>query len=436
MNLKSIVISLLVVLGGTNIGFTAHGDWKGLQVFYTMASYYACYVIGIFITLGVFFRLVNHRKVHIGIQVGVLLYNLALGMQSLRELLVLNLPLCAVVVLDVILHWKSLKKNIQEKWHSYTFAFLALIANVCGLFITKCLGLNGVMKQASIVSGVGSNLWYNFKVSVRELLDYIGIHIAIPVTSLEWLELAAGIFSIIVVIMALLCILIEYQKNKKILELEYIILFFVISLLAVFCAGLFVISLRNIYFFCWYFLVSVSAVRLMEAKTEVYSRKMDLAKNIFMIILLVCSVWNYRFTFYQSFSWLAGTNAMYQKIVEQLQEDNVCYLYSDWRTERNEIAAMSHDEIQYGTLEFSGKPDDLWRGTGCLYHEEWFEPENFEHAYIVLSDYALYCLESEFSEEYRMTFMDNLEYVYSILADGEELHFYKGSEKMYADMIR
>lgn len=436
VNLKSIVISLLVVLGGTNIGFTAHGDWKGLQVFYTMASYYACYVIGIFITLGVFFRLVNHRKVHIGIQLGVLLYNLALGMQSLRELLVLNLPLCAVVVLDVILHWKSLRKNIQEKWHSYTFALLALIANVCGLFITKCLGVKGVIKQSTIVSGVGTNLWYNFKVSVRELLDYIGIHIAIPVTSLEWLELAAGIFSIIVVIMALLCILIEYQKNKKILELEYIILFFVISLLAVFCAGLFVISLRNIYFFCWYFLVSVSAVRLMEAKTEVYSRKMDLAKNIFMIILLVCSVWNYRFTFYQSFSWLAGTNAMYQKIVEQLQEDNVCYLYSDWRTERNEIAAMSHDEIQYGTLEFSGKPDDLWRGTGCLYHEEWFEPENFEHAYIVLSDYALYCLESEFSEEYRMTFMDNLEYVYSIPADGEELHFYKGSEKMYADMIR
>lgn len=436
VNLKSIVISLLVVLGGTNIGFTAHGDWEGLQVFYTMASYYACYVIGIFITLGVFFRLVNHRKVHVAVQLGVLLYNLALGMQSLRELLVLNLPLCAIVVLDVMLHWKSLRKNLQEKWYSYTFAIFALIANVCGVFITKYLVSNGVIKQTTIVSGVGTNFWHNFKVSVRELLDYIGINMTVPVTSLEWLELTAGIFSIIVVIMTLLCIVIKYLKSKKISELEYIVLFFVISLLAVFCAGLFVISLRNIYFFCWYFLVATSVVRLMEVKVEMHSERMDLAKKIFMVILLVCSVLNYRFTFYQSFSWLSGTNDMYQKIVEQLQADNICYLYSDWRTERNKITAMSHDEIQYGTLEFSGKSDDLWRGTGCLYHEEWFEPTNFEQAYIVLSDYALYCLESEFSEEYRTTFMDNLEHVYSVQADGEELHFYKGSEKMYADMIR
>lgn len=435
-NMKSIVISLLVVLGGTNVGFTAHGDWEGLQIFYTMASYYACYVIGIFITLGVFFRLIHHRKVHVMMQIGVLLYNLALGMQSLRELLVLNFPLCAVVALDVMLHWKSLQKNLREKWDSYGFAFLALVANVCGLVITKCLVSNGTIKQSTIVSDAGMNLWYNFKVSVREFLDYIGINLSVPVTALEWLELAAGIFSMIAVIAMLGYVFIQYLKCKKLSELEYIVLFFVISLLAVFCAGLFVISLRNIYFFCWYFLVAVSVVRLMEVNTEMGAGKINFAKTAFMGMLLVCSVLNYRFTFYQSFTWLSGTNDMYQKIVAQLQEDHIRYVYSDWRTERNEIAAMSHDEIIYGTLEFSGKPDDLWRGTGCLYHEEWFEPANFEQAYIVLSDYALYCLESEFSEEYRKTFMENLEYVYSLPADGEDLHFYRGSEKMYADMIQ
>ena len=435
-NLKSILISLLVVLGGTNIGFTAHGDWKGLQVFYTMASYYACYVIGIFITLGVFFRLLKRKRVHVVIQLGVLLYNLALGMQSLRELLVLNLPLCAVVVVDVMLHWKSLRKNLQEKWYSYTFVFLTLLVNVCGVFITKYLVTNGVIKQSTIISGVETNLWYNFKMSVREFLDYIGINLSVPVTALEWLELAAGIFSMIVVIATLGCVFIQWVKCKKLSELEYIVLFFVISLLAVFCAGIFVISLRNIYFFCWYFLVAVSVVRLMEVNAERCSEKINLAKNIFMGMLLVCSILNYRFTFYQSFSWLNGTNDMYQKIVEQLQEDNIRYIYSDWRTERNEIAAMSYDKIMYGTLEFSGKSEDLWRGTGCLYHEAWFEPSNFEQAYIVLSDYALYCLESEFSEEYRTTFMGNLEHVYSLPADGENLHFYKGSEKMYADMIQ
>lgn len=428
---KNIMVSLLVVIGGLTIGSTAHADWKGFQVFYTMASYYACYVIGIFITLGVFFRLANHLKVSVSIQLIVLIYNFALGMQSLREMLVLNLPLCSIVVLDMILHYKNLKARIIEQKNSYAFSFLALASNICGVFLTKHLTATGVIKQSTIISGVSSDIWHNFKLAMRELWDYIGL--CIPSSSLELVKLMAALISIIIILITLIYIIIDYIQQKTLAVSAYMVIFFVISLLAVFCSGLFVISLRNIYYFCWYFLVAVSIAMLTEKK----QKWLNYLKCFLNICLIVISIINYNFTFYQSFSNVTYTTDIYREIANQLQKDGIRYLYSDWRVEKNQICTIAYDNILYGTLQFSGNPEDLWvdLDSDCLYYEDWFEPENFEHAYIILSDYALYCLESEFSEEYRSTFMDNLEYVYSVTVYGEGLHFYLGSEKMYADMI-
>lgn len=434
VNIKSIVISLLVLIGGTNIGFTAHEDWTGFQVFYTMASYYACYVIGIFVTTGIYFRLANCLKVHSIILFGVLIYNFALGMQSLRELLVLNLPLCAIIILDIILHHNIFKNNIQEKKDSYIFAFLALIANISGVLITKLLTLNGFINQTTILSNVSSDIWYNFKQAMRTFFDYIGL--SRPTNPRELLTVTSVVFSIIIIILALICILTEYIKIKKISALGYIIIFFIISLAAVFCAGLFIISLRHIYFFCWYLLVATSFAMLMQVKYGLHYKIVNSLKSLLIIILIVISVLNYKFTFYISFQWAPDDNKQYQKIVNQLLADDIHYLYSDWRTDKNSISSMAHDEILYGTLSFSGNPEDLWIQTDYLYHEDWFAPENFEHACIILSDYTLYCLEAEFSEEYRSVLMDNLEYLYSFRVGDEMLHFYLGSDKMYTDMIQ
>lgn len=434
VNAKGIIISLLVLIGGTNVGFTAHADWGGLQVFYTMASYYACYVIGILLTTGVYFRLANNIAVHALIQFCVLLYNCALGMQSLRELLVLNLPLCAIVILDIILHHNNLRNRLQEKRYSYIFAFVALIANIIGVLITKLLTLNGVINQTTILSTVSSDILYNFRQSISALTDYIGL--IIPTSSREWLELAAAIISIAVIFLVLIYFFTEYKKSKSLSVLGYDITFFIISILAVFCAGLFIIFVRDIYFFCWYLLVATSVAIFMQIKCTKRQPLLNVTKYILIISLLIVSILNYKFTFYVSFNWAVDDNTQYQKIVNQLLEDDIHYLYSDWRTDKNMISAVSHDEIQYGTLSFSGNPDDLWLQIDYLYHEDWFVPENFNSAYIILSDYTLYCLECEFSSEYRTALMDNLEYVYSFRAGDQMLHFYLGSDKMYADMIQ
>lgn len=269
---------------------------------------------------------------------------------------------------------------------------------------------------------------------MRAAWNYIGL--CEPTTSIELFKLIVALFSIIIIFLSLICVFITLLNKKDFSVPGYLIIFFVISLLAVFCSGLFIIELRTIYFFCWYFLVATSVTLLMEFNTKTKAKWLQLSKYILSICLIIVSIFNYQLTFIQSFKQLPDDNNLYRELVTLLETDNIEYMYSDWRTGRNQLSAMSYDNIQYGTLEFSGNPDDLWVNLNRLYHEDWFKPENFEHAYIVLSDYALWCLEAEFSEEYRTTFLANLEYVYSFTTYDETLNFYKGSEKMYKDILQ
>lgn len=433
-NTKSMIISLLVIIGGTIIGSTAHGDWWGLQVFYTMASYYACYVIGICLTLGGFFCLISQKRVPLVVLFLVLTYNFALGMQSVRELLVLNLPLCAVCILDIVLQHNSFAENIHKKRKGYLFALLALATNIGGVLTTKRLVSEGAVQQTTILSQVGGDFVTNFKLTMRALWNYIGL--VEPTDYVTFLRLLSAIFSIIVILLAFITIFVDYREKKNLTVPGYCILFLTISLIAVFFAGLFFINVRSIYFFCWYMLVTVCVLLLMEKEWSTKHNVLRGLKNSLSIGILIISILNYFIGFYRSFSWVSSANDTYQEIVEQLQADDIKYLYSDWRVERNVISAVSHDEIQYGTLMFSGNTDDLWSPLNYLYYDDWFRPENCEHSYIVLSDYALYCLEDEFSLEYKEAFLDNLELVYEFPCSGETIYFYRGSEKIYEDMVR
>ncbi|MEE1319068.1 MAG: hypothetical protein UHD05_06110, partial [Ruminococcus sp.] len=112
------------------------------------------------------------------------------------------------------------------------------------------------------------------------------------------------------------------------------------------------------------------------------------------------------------------------------------YLYSDWRTEMNNICAISKDRIMYGTLKFSNDPEDLWDSCDYLYLDEWFTNTNFNKAYIVLSSDVLNALDEEYSYEYKKEFFSNTQLVHTFELENNVLYFYKGSEKMFQDMIK
>jgi hypothetical protein len=262
-------------------------------------------------------------------------------------------------------------------------------------------------------------------------VDYIGV---VPATGMfSFLELAGALFSIVIVATAVCFALADIIKRRDTI-IGHCIGFFVISLFAVFLAGILFIQLRPIYYFCWYLLVAFCVIYLLEVEWKNYRELLEGLKKLLVIGLICVSLMNYKFTFAISFKNMNETRSYYQKIVDQLNADGIKYLYSDWRTERNMISTMSEDEIVYVTMSFSNDPDDLWVTLRYLYMDAWFEAENFENAYVVLTDDSLSALETDFSPEYRTALMSNLQLVYEFPGRDVTIYIYQGTEKMFRDM--
>ena len=423
---RSAWVGLLVLIGGMKIGVTAHKGLEGLQLFYTMASYYACYIIGIFLTLGVYNRYLQGISVNKGMLTAVILLNFALGMQSLREMLVLNLPLCSLVLCQILLMGKRESDSCRKK--SCRFALGALIFNGLGLLTSKLLAANGVFVQSDILQDTQPGIWENVMVSVSSLAEYIGL--IPPYDVFSTFRFAVAVLSVGIVAAALVLALKDcIEKKPSVIALN--ILFFAISLLAVACAGVLVIKVRSIYFFCWYLMVTFCVVYLLDRNGCRVPGKV--LKRLLIVAIIGISIINYNYLFRYSYVQLNSASAFYGQIAHQLQKDGIRYLYTDAFSEQSMIATMSRDEITYAIQNFSGDPEDLWENVAYLYHEDWYAPENYDDAYVLLTDRTLNRLEG-FSTEYKEVFLENLQLKYEFAGNGTIVYLYQGTEKMYHDM--
>lgn len=426
---RSIAIGLMVLIGGINIGWTAHKDLMGLQLFYTVASYYACYVIGIFVTLGIY----NRKLLGLGVKKGTVLIaamlNIALGMQSLREMLVLNLPLCAIVVLQFFrsrCNWKQFGTNAKK---AGCFAAIMLLASVAGLVINKLLIASGAYVQARILQDVQWNLRENVLLAVSAFAEYIGL--AIPNDLFTFFRFATALVSIVIAAVALTFAAVEFF-GKKASVMTCNILFFAVSLLAIFFAGVFVLELRPVYYFCWYLFLAFCVVYLLEMDWSRCKVLLVWLKKLLVIALLGISIVNYNYLFRYSYLELKDAAIFYQNIADQLRADGIEYLYTDSRSEQPMIATMSRDQVKYAILSFSRDTQDLWNQFPYLYMEDWLEEANPENSYILLTSETLQILEQNHSPEYVAAFMENLQLVHTFTGNKTTVWLYRGTQKMYA----
>ena len=131
----------------------------------------------------------------------------------------------------------------------------------------------------------------------------------------------------------------------------------------------------------------------------------------------------------------------YKGITTRLQNDNIKYIYADWRVpETGAIPALSDGEIICGTTYFNDSSDNLIEHFNYLYSKDWYNPENFKNSYIVFSDESLDYLNSETSDEYRDELFSNLtlEYKteYNLGGKTTTYHFYKGTDKIYNGLMK
>lgn len=228
---------------------------QGIQAFFTMASYYACYLINAFIVYGCYVRIRQGKftgKHIIPSIIGVAL-SFGTGMQSLRQTAVMALPLVACEVLLIIIY--SAKDKRFAISYSTLFSAIVFIANIAGLVAMRFIEIN----QNSIY---GTTAFVScFKDFFRKLfLNMESVALTFGLDALELrVRLVASIpFLLIILIGFILCVK-DYIKNKCNEQGRFVlVMLLTLGCVSVFAAGVLTdVVNRALYYFMIYPLLAV-----------------------------------------------------------------------------------------------------------------------------------------------------------------------------------
>ena len=228
---------------------------QGIQAFFTMASYYACYFINAFIVYGCYVRIRQGKftgKHIIPAIIGAAL-SFGTGMQSLRQTAVMALPLVACEVLLIIIY--SAKDKRFAISYSTLFSAIVFIANIAGLVAMRFIEIN----QNSIY---GTTAFVScFKDFFRKLfLNMESVALTFGLDALELrVRLVASIpFLLIILIGFILCVK-DYIKNKCNEQGRFVlVMLLTLGCVSVFAAGVLTdVVNRALYYFMIYPLPAV-----------------------------------------------------------------------------------------------------------------------------------------------------------------------------------
>lgn len=228
---------------------------QGIQAFFTMASYYACYLINAFIVYGCYVRIRQGKFTgkHIVLAVIGAALSFGTGMQSLRQTAVMALPLVACEVLLIIIYSANDKRFAIS--YSTLFSAIVFIANIAGLVAMRFIEINqnSIYGTTAFVSG--------FKDFFRKLfLNMESVALTFGLDALELrVRLVASIpFLLIILIGFILCVK-DYIKNKCNEQGRFVlVMLLTLGCVSVFAAGVLTdVVTRALYYFMIYPLLAV-----------------------------------------------------------------------------------------------------------------------------------------------------------------------------------
>ena len=375
-SLKAQRLGLFCMAGATVLGDSVSSCTYGFQILFSMASYYACYVLVILLHLGIWVRIRRGRKLSALIIAAALLCSLALGVQSPRETLSLCIPLFLMTWLA------ALHKRAAAEQRSAWFATASLGANLLGLV------LNGLVKRtwgSHYASNVGtldmelqpSELLQRGKEALSAFADLVGFRYLDY--SWKWKPIAAlGLFLLALTLLALVLRLRRRGPDPAALPMAFCWL----SLLCVLGAGVLAVRVRAIYFFVWFLLVPFSVCWLCDALEG--RQKQWLGAGI-----LLCGMLSFVFNFYPDLARYSSQRGFYQDISAWMEAHDVQTVYGDYQAPT--IAACTGDALAYSSV-FPNLSADSPDGKGLLIPNgspvevSAYRAVDPEHAVLILSD--------------------------------------------------
>ena len=419
---KYIIIGIFCLSGAIVLGNSASQFTQGFQIIYTMASYYSCYIIGILFHLGIYIRMISGKKVHPVLFVIAALLAFALGMQSLRQTLVLYIP---ILIFDVITLIGFAVKNKKIKIKNYNcFSLLCIFTNVLGYLFVKILPI----RQYTIISPVAfckswSELYENFQFSYGAFFNMTGLSYC--TYGIKWIPLfVCSCIICLFVITAIVLII----KNKDTSPEAKIIIFSVISILCVMIVGVFIFRIRAIYLFVWFITVVFSVVYVVK---RVKRKKISVLVTV--MLLLVSGV-NYALNFGPDFLEFPTLYREYKDVVNELENDKINCIYVDFNTSPI-IAACSDDKIISGTVcfDYDSESNGLLYPSKYLTDTELFINHSKYSTYVVFSNWTMDALDREDNPEYKSKLFSKLDLVKEKQLSKVKYYFYKIKDESLID---
>lgn len=329
------------------------------MLFFTQASFYACYLITLFVVLGDYIRASGSEEPRWGAWTLSLVLSFAMGMQSLRQTVVMVLPiLCCELFMTArraLLHKKVWNRNTLIRSISYA------LANGAGIVTIRLLDPPNTSIYGQLEAAPMESLLQRLEPVVTALYE---------ITSLNYVQEGASTRNLTIVILGMILLvaaatvlwLLRIHREESASELCWLLL--AVGIVGVLLSTVVLnITLRGIYLFMWFPLVACSVILLLEKLPDVLKA---------CLILVICGAGILGFR--DSYGiYLQMLNQPGQSQTEQVcqwaMDRGYCYVYGDYWGTVPGIAVYSDGELEAGCwhtpetvfyVEMVNTPQDIY----------------------------------------------------------------------------
>ncbi len=328
---------------------------KGWQLFFTMCSYYSCYLIAAFLAFGCYVRSCEGKPC--GLVLACVLA-FAMGIQSLRQTAVMICPLLAVEGCRTL--YRLVKK--EKLWSASLLTVCALTAaNVLGLVTAKLLPI----AQVEIFGGIGLN-------GIGELLRSIVPAVQTALSMLVPGQYTLLLWGVAVVGVPLWCLVLYVTVKACDRDGTLYLLLFTVSPLVILAIDILTtMAVRDIYYFMLIPMAAVAAV-LLYAHGGKYFRSLVLLGTVGLFGL----------------NCLTGLltvpenkdSERYADVAASLVERGITTVYSPWNC-GEQLALASGGDIAAG---FWDRPSEPFQSMQYLCDPDVFDVDAEKCAYVFL----------------------------------------------------
>lgn len=262
-------------------------DVGGMQLIFTMASYYSCYLITAFLAFGCYIRARENKtgKAFVVMLILTCALSFGTGMQSLRQTEFMTVPLIVcegLFILSDIIKNKNLK---SFKTKSFMTSLLISVSNIAGLIAIRLIDF----EQITIFNDSGRTGLSGIKEDLlRSAVRFTGVFFQTDSENKSLPGLLAGGLFAVAFAAAVIFVIRDFAKNKKADSVLIIMFLLIVSFAETYILDIFTnMRIRGIYYFMFYPLFGLA---VMYVITRMKSKNVIVALVLSVISLMAFKV--------------------------------------------------------------------------------------------------------------------------------------------------